>query len=253
MRRPIIAGNWKMNKTVSETKDFIKEFLPLVEGIDDRDIILAPPYSSLADAAKLIKGSNVKLAAQNIFWEEKGAFTGEISPPMLVEIGCSHVIIGHSERRKYFHEDNSTVNRKIKAALIANLTPVMCLGETLEERKKGKTLAIVERQLQEGIEGLESWQAELIIIAYEPIWAIGTGVNATPQQAQEVHSHIRQQLSSLFGEIGLQIRIQYGGSVKPDNINDLMAEADIDGALVGGASLKPSSFAALVKFRLSSQ
>lgn len=253
MRRPIIAGNWKMNKTVSETKDFIKEFLPLVEGIDDRDIILAPPYSSLADAAKLIKGSNVKLAAQNIFWEEKGAFTGEISPPMLVEIGCSHVIIGHSERRKYFHEDNSTVNRKIKAALIANLTPVMCLGETLEERKKGKTLAIVERQLQEGLEGLESWQAELIIIAYEPIWAIGTGVNATPQQAQEVHSHIRQQLSSLFGEIGLQIRIQYGGSVKPDNINDLMAEADIDGALVGGASLKPSSFAALVKFRLSSQ
>jgi triosephosphate isomerase len=242
-----------MNKTVSETEDFIKEFLPLVEGIDDRDIIIAPPYSSLADAAKLIKGSNVKLAAQNIFWEEKGAFTGEISPPMLVEIGCSYVIIGHSERRKYFHEDNSTVNRKIKAALIANLTPIMCLGETLEERKKGKTLAIVERQLQEGLEGLEAWQTELIIIAYEPIWAIGTGVNATPQQAQEVHSHIRQQLSSLFGEIGLRMRIQYGGSVKPDNINDLMAEADIDGALVGGASLKPSSFAALVKFKLSSQ
>jgi len=242
-----------MNKTVSETKDFIKEFLPLVEGIDDRDIIIAPPYTSLADAAKLIKGSNVKLAAQNIFWEEKGAFTGEISPLMLIEIGCSYVIIGHSERRKYFYEDNSLVNRKIKAALIANLTPIMCLGETLEERKKGKTLAIVERQLHEGLEGLEPWQAELIIIAYEPIWAIGTGVNATPQQAQEIHSHIRQQLSSLFGKIGLQIRIQYGGSVKPNNINDLMAEADIDGALVGGASLKSSSFAALVKFKLSSQ
>jgi triosephosphate isomerase len=252
MRRPIIAGNWKMNKTVSETEDFIKEFLPMVEGINDRDIVIAPPYTSLADAAKLIKGSNVKLAAQNIFWEEKGAFTGEISPLMLIEIGCSYIIIGHSERRKYFYEDNSMVNRKIKAALIANLTSIMCLGETLEERKKGKTLTIVERQLHEGLEGLEPWQAERIIIAYEPIWAIGTGVNATPQQAQEVHSHIRQQLSSLFGEIGLQIRIQYGGSVKPDNINDLMAEADIDGALVGGASLKPSSFAALVKFKLSS-
>jgi triosephosphate isomerase len=249
MRRPIIAGNWKMNKTISETEDFIKEILPMVEGIDDRDIIIAPPYTSLANAAKLIKGSNVKLAAQNIFWEEKGAFTGEVSSLMLVEIGCSYVIIGHSERRKYFNEDNSLVNRKIKAALIANLTPIMCLGETLEERKKGKTLTIVERQLHEGLEGLESWQAELITIAYEPIWAIGTGVNATPQQAQEVHSHIRQQLSSLFGEIGLQIRIQYGGSVKPDNINDLMAEADIDGALVGGASLKPPSFAAIVKFK----
>jgi triosephosphate isomerase len=251
MRKPIIAGNWKMNKTVSEAEDFIKEFLPLVEGIDDRDIVIAPPYTSLADAARLLKNSNVALAAQNIFWEEKGAYTGEISPPMLVEIGCSHVIIGHSERRKYFNEDNSLVNRKVKAALIANLTPIMCLGETLEERKKGKTLSVVERQVREGLEGLESWQAERIIIAYEPIWAIGTGVNASPQQAQEVHSHIRQQLNSLFGEAGLKVRVQYGGSVKPDNINDLMAEADIDGALVGGASLKPASFAAIVKFKAS--
>jgi triosephosphate isomerase len=251
MRKPIIAGNWKMNKTVSEAEDFIKEFLPLVEGIDDRDIVIAPPYTSLADAARLLKNSNVALAAQNIFWEEKGAYTGEISPPMLVEIGCSHVIIGHSERRKYFNEDNSLVNRKVKGALIANLTPIMCLGETLEERKKGKTLSVVERQVREGLEGLESWQAERIIIAYEPIWAIGTGVNASPQQAQEVHSHIRQQLNSLFGEAGLKVRVQYGGSVKPDNINDLMAEADIDGALVGGASLKPPSFAAIVKFKTS--
>lgn len=251
MRKPIIAGNWKMNKTVSEAEDFIKEFLPLVEGIDDRDIVIAPPYTSLADAARLLKNSNVALAAQNIFWEEKGAYTGEISPPMLVEIGCSHVIIGHSERRKYFNEDNSLVNRKVKGALIANLTPIMCLGETLEERKKGKTLSVVERQVREGLEGLESWQAERIIIAYEPIWAIGTGVNASPQQAQEVHSHIRQQLNSLFGEAGLKVRVQYGGSVKPDNITDLMAEADIDGALVGGASLKPASFAAIVKFKTS--
>lgn len=251
MRKPIIAGNWKMNKTVSEAEDFIKEFLPLVEGIDDRDIVIAPPYTSLADAARLLKNSNVALAAQNIFWEEKGAYTGEISPPMLVEIGCSHVIIGHSERRKYFNEDNSLVNRKVKGALIANLTPIMCLGETLEERKKGKTLSVVERQVREGLEGLESWQAERIIIAYEPIWAIGTGVNASPQQAQEVHSHIRQQLNSLFGEAGLKVRVQYGGSVKPDNITDLMAEADIDGALVGGASLKPASFAAIVKFKAS--
>jgi triosephosphate isomerase len=251
MRRPIIAGNWKMNKTISEAVDFIKEFLPLVEGIEDRDIVIAPPYTSLAEAARLLKNSNVALAAQNIFWEEKGAYTGEISPSMLVEIGCSYVIIGHSERRKYFNEDNSLVNRKVKAALIANLTPIMCLGETLEERKKGKTLSIVERQVREGLEGLESWQAERMIIAYEPIWAIGTGVNATPQQAQEVHSHIRQQLNSLFGEVGLKVRVQYGGSVKPDNINDLMAEADIDGALVGGASLQPSSFAAIIKFKAS--
>jgi triosephosphate isomerase len=251
MRRPIIAGNWKMNKTVSEAVDFIKEFLPLVEGIEDRDIVIAPPYTSLAEAARLLKNSNVALAAQNIFWEEKGAYTGEISPSMLVEIGCSYVIIGHSERRKYFNEDNSLVNRKVKAALIANLTPIMCLGETLEERKKGKTLSIVERQIREGLEGLESWQAERMIIAYEPIWAIGTGVNASPQQAQEVHSHIRQQLNSFFGEVGLKVRVQYGGSVKPDNINDLMAEADIDGALVGGASLQPPSFAAIVKFKAS--
>ena len=214
MLRPIIAGNWKMNKTVSEAEEFIKEFLPLVEGIDDRDIVVAPPFTALANVGKFIKGTNVELAAQNIFWEEKGAFTGEISPSMLVEIGCSYTIIGHSERRKYFGEDNTGVNRKVKAALVANLKPIMCLGETLDERKKGKTLSIVERQLLEGLEGLESWQAENIVIAYEPVWAIGTGVNATPQQAQEVHAHVRQQLSKLFGETGLTMRIQYGGSVK---------------------------------------
>lgn len=249
MRRPIIAGNWKMNKTVSDAEEFIKKFLPLVEGIDDRDIVIAPPFTVLATAGEIMEGSNVALAAQNTFWEEKGAYTGEISPSMLVKSGCAYVIIGHSERRKYFNEENAIVNRKIKAALIAGLKPIMCLGETLEQRRKGETIKIVEKQLHEGLEGLEAWQIENMIIAYEPVWAIGTGVNATPQQAQEVHSHIRQQLRTLFGEVGDKVRIQYGGSVKPDNINDLMAESDIDGALVGGASLKPESFASIVKFK----
>jgi len=249
MRRPIIAGNWKMNNTVSEAEEFIKKFLPLVEGIDDRDIIIAPPFIALASAAELLEGSNVALAAQNTFWEEKGAYTGEISPTMLIKLGCTYVIIGHSERRKYFSEDNSIVNRKIKAALIAGLKPIMCLGEILEQRRKGATIKVVEKQLHEGLEGLEAWQIENMIIAYEPVWAIGTGVNATPQQAQEVHSHIRQRLRTLFGETGLKVQIQYGGSVKPDNINDLMSEADIDGALVGGASLKADSFASIVKFK----
>ena len=248
MPRPIIAGNWKMNKTISEADEFIKEFLPLVEGVDDRDIVLAPPFTALTNVARLLEGSQVALAAQNTFWEEKGAFTGEISTSMLVEIGCSYVIIGHSERRKYFKEDNTSVNRKIKAALIAGLKPIMCLGESLGQRRRGETLKVVERQLQDGLEGLEAWQIENLIIAYEPIWAIGTGVNATSQQAQKVHSHIREKLIDIFGEIGDKVRIQYGGSVTPDNIKDLMAQRDINGALVGGASLKPQSFVRIVKY-----
>lgn len=242
----MIAANWKLNKTQDETRAFIDELLLLVKDITDVDIVIAPPFTSMHTAHLAIKDSNIKLSAQNIFYEDKGAFTGEISPIMLVDAGCSHVIIGHSERRQYFHETDEIINKKIKASLKHNLTVIFCIGESLKEREDGKTFDVLKGQLAEGLKEVPS---ESIVIAYEPIWAIGTGKTATTQQAQEVHNFIRNWLLSFYGEQSYKIRIIYGGSVTPENIESLMDCEDVDGALVGGASLKADSFAKIVGFR----
>jgi triosephosphate isomerase len=245
MRIPFIAANWKMHKTIKETEDFINTFLPLVKNVNSVEILLAPTYTSLAAAAELLQGTNVKLGAQNLFWEDKGAYTGEISAPMIVDLGCSHVIIGHSERRQYFGETDETANKRIAAARKHKLEVIFCIGETIDEREAGKTNNILKRQLDGGLKG---HTLEGITIAYEPVWAIGTGKTATPQMANDAHTFIRNWLKSAYGNEGDKVRIQYGGSVKPDNVKELMAEAEIDGALVGGASLDPNSFAKIIKF-----
>jgi triosephosphate isomerase len=246
MRKPFIAANWKMNKTVGETQAFLNEFMPLVRDVKDVDIVIAPPFTSLSAAAALMKGSNVFLSAQDIFYEEKGAYTGEISPVMLIDICCTHVIIGHSERRQYFKETDEILNKKVKAALKNNLQVIFCIGESLEEREAGKTFEVLTREIEAGLKDIPS---DNIVVAYEPIWAIGTGKTATTEQAQEAHKYIRERLSALYGDAAQDIRILYGGSVTPDNIDALMACADVDGALVGGASLKADSFARIVKFK----
>ncbi len=246
MRLPLIAANWKMNKTTAETREFITEFLPLVDGVKDVEIVIAPAFTSLPVAAKFLKGSNVKLAAQDVFWETEGAYTGEVSPLMLKDVECTYVIIGHSERRQYFNETDEIVNRKIRAAQEADLGIIFCIGETLQEREAGETLQVLKRQITEGLKGLS---AQGLVIAYEPVWAIGTGKTATPEQAEEAHSFIRKELKTLYGNEAEQIRILYGGSVKPDNIASLMAQPNVDGALVGGASLKPDSFSKIVRFK----
>lgn len=243
MRRPLIAANWKMNKTIAETEEFINAFLPMVNDISDVDILIAPPFTSLEAAARLLRSSNVILAAQNVYHEENGAYTGEISPEMLLSAGCTCVIIGHSERRQYFSETDEVVNKKIKLARSKGLDVILCIGETLEERESGKTFDVVDRQLSGSLNDLSM---DGITIAYEPIWAIGTGKTASKEQANEVHTHIREWLRSNKDNAD-SVRIQYGGSVKPDNVESLMAQSDIDGALVGGASLKPDSFAKLVE------
>ncbi|MBI5181476.1 MAG: triose-phosphate isomerase [Nitrospirae bacterium] len=249
MRIPIIAGNWKMNKTVSETKAFFSEFIKLTKDVRDVEIIIAPPFTALSAAAEAVKDTKVKISAQDMFWEEKGAYTGEISPLMLKEIGCSHCIIGHSERRQYFGETEETVNKKIKTALKYEITPVFCIGEILKEREENRTMDVINRQMEGGLKGLSEGDINKIVIAYEPVWAIGTGKTATPAQVQEVHRFIRDFIRKKAGDKAADgIRILYGGSVTPENINGLMAEEDIDGALVGGASLKPDSFAAIVRF-----
>jgi len=240
-----MAANWKMNKVTSETREFIARFLPEVKSVLDVDIVLAPPFTSLALAAEMIKHTNIMLAAQDVFYEEKGAYTGEISPPMLTDVGCKFVIIGHSERRQYFRETDEIVNRKIKSAQKGGLGIIFCLGESLEEREAGKTFDILEREMNQGLDGTN---IENIVVAYEPIWAIGTGKTATPEQAQEVHAFIREKLRIKYGNKSDDIRIIYGGSVTTENIDSLMACADLDGALVGGASLKVESFVRIVKF-----
>lgn len=248
MRRPVIAGNWKMHKTTRETADFIHAFRPLVEGAR-AEVLLCPPYTALATAVDLCRGTNIAVGAQNLHWEEQGAYTGEISPVMLKELGITHCIIGHSERRQYFAETGATVNKKVKAALHHGLTPIVCVGESLAERERGVTQEVVRRQVQEGLAGLTPEEAARLIIAYEPIWAIGTGKTASAADAQEVIRFIRQVLGEMCGgEAAEQVRILYGGSVKPENIKELMAQPDIDGALVGGASLKAESFAQIVNF-----
>ena len=241
-----IAANWKMNKTIAETKEFLRDFIPAVKDVSDLDIVIAPPFTSLAAAGEALKGTNVQLASQDMFWEEKGAYTGEVSPAMLLDAGCRHVIIGHSERRQYFHEDDAVINRKIKAAKKVGLGVIFCCGESLEEREANKTFDVIGREIEKG---LDSVDAENIVVAYEPIWAIGTGRTASPEQAQEVHAFIRSRLRTLYGSMADGIRILYGGSVTPENIEILMACEDVNGGLVGGASLKPDSFAKLVCYK----
>ncbi len=249
MRRPFIAGNWKMNMLSGEAEAFLKEFLPMVADVKSVDIAICPVFTILDRVSQELKGSNVHLGAQNVYWEEKGAFTGEISPPMLKDAGCRYVIIGHSERRQYFGETNETVNKKVKAALAHGLKPIMCCGETLEERESEKTFDVIKSQVLESLKGVYADGNEDVVIAYEPVWAIGTGKTASPDQAQEVHAFIRDLLKKNFSpEIAERTVIQYGGSVKPANVAELMSQPDIDGGLVGGASMKPDSFASLVKY-----
>ncbi len=242
-----MAANWKMHMTVPEALGFLEDFLPRVEGVTDAEIVVAPAFTALQPVGEKLRGTNVALAAQNVFYEEKGAYTGEIAPAMLADLGCEHVIIGHSERRQYFGETDETVNKRIKAAQKAGLKVIFCIGETLKQRESGKTNKVLNGQLAGGLRDMD---VSGIMIAYEPVWAIGTGVTATPEQAQETQNHIRAELKAMYGDDkGDRTRILYGGSVKPDNVDDLMACADVDGALVGGASLKPDSFARLVNFK----
>ncbi len=249
-RRPLIAANWKMFKTPAETEAFLKEFLPKVSSDPGVEIVICPPFVSLAAAGALMKGTPVQLGAQNVNENSEGAFTGEISPGMLAALNCTHVVVGHSERRQLFGETNSGVNKKMLAVLKQGLIPIVCVGETLAEREAGTTLAVVERQVKEALVNIPSADTKKIVIAYEPVWAIGTGRTATPQQAQEVHLAIRDILKDQYGSLtSLSVRILYGGSVKPDNMAELMACEDIDGGLVGGASLKPDAFLDIVNYR----
>ena len=243
MRTPLIAGNWKMFKTVAETVKYVKALRPLVKDITDVEIVVAPPFPSIHAAAEALRGSNVALAGQDLYWEREGAFTGEVSAPMLSDAGAELVIIGHSERRTLFGETDTAVNQKTVAAFGAGLTPIVCIGETLDQRDRNETLAVLDRQITQGLEGLTGEQLAQLVIAYEPVWAIGTGRTATPAQAGEAHTHIRGRLRQWFGaEAADACHVIYGGSVKPENAKDLVGQADVDGALVGGASLDIRAF-----------
>ena len=249
MRRPVIAGNWKMYKTQAEARAFFAALKPLVASSTHCDIVVAPPYTAVAAAVEAARGSAISIAAQDVHWAAEGAFTGEVSTKMLVEAGCRHVLIGHSERRQYFGESDESVQKKTKAALDAELAPIVCVGETLAEREAGQTEAVLERQFRDGFAALTGPEFSRIIIAYEPVWAIGTGRTATPDMAAAAHRFLRQLAATSFTpERAAGLRILYGGSVKPDNIKGLMAQVEIDGALVGGASLDPQSFASIVNF-----
>ena len=249
MRRPFIAANWKMNKTTGEAIEFVRELEARLAEIDTSliDIVIAPPFTALQALKENIK-SNISVSAQNVFWEDKGAYTGEISPPMLKDVGCKYVIIGHSERRQYFGETDEGINKKLKRVLFHGLSPVFCVGETLEQREKGRTFDVVRDQIENGLDGLGEGAMYNVVIAYEPVWAIGTGKTATPQQAEEVHGAIRALLRETYGkELSGKARIIYGGSVTPSNIGDLIRCSNIDGALIGGASLKVDSFFDIIK------
>ncbi len=245
---PLIAGNWKMNKTVAEALALVRDLRGMVSMVRDQvEIAVAPPFTALHPVAKALEGSNIKLAAQNVYWEASGAFTGEVSTGMLKEVGCAYVIVGHSERRQFFGETDDTVNRRAQVVLKAGMRAIVCVGETLGEREANKTLAVVERQFRGGLKGFTDKDSASLVVAYEPVWAIGTGKVATTAQAQEVHAVIRKLLCEIFGQAaGAAVRIQYGGSVKPDNAADLLAQPDIDGALVGGASLNAAQFMGIV-------
>lgn len=249
MRKPVIAGNWKLFKTIAEAVSLVNELKPLVANSQGVEIIVAPVFTALSRVSDVIEGSNVKLAAQDCYWEEEGAFTGEVAPKLLKDAGCSYVIIGHSERRQFFGETDLTVNKKAKAAIAAGLNAIVCVGETLAERESEQTFSVIETQIQGSLAGLTASDFNYVIIAYEPVWAIGTGKTASDAQAQEVHAFIRQLVARLLNQsVADAVRILYGGSVKPDNVKGLMAQPDIDGALVGGASLKAESFAAIATF-----
>ncbi len=247
-RRPIIAGNWKMFKTVQEAEALTKDLILELPDLTNLDVVLCPPFTALYKVAEMVANTNIRMGAQDIYWEKEGAYTGEISATMLRNVYCRYVIIGHSERRQHFGETNATVNRKVLAAIKASLRPIICVGETLAQREKENFKAIVTDHVRQCLHEIPATHADEIVVAYEPVWAIGTGRNATPAQAQEVHALIRSVLGSLFGvKRANKVRIQYGGSVRPDNATDLLGQPDIDGALVGSASLDARSFTAIIK------
>ena len=249
-RRPLIAGNWKMHLTLGEAVQLAQAVATACGKCTDRDIMIAPPFTALASVAAVVKGSRLRVGAQNVAWEKEGAYTGEISSVMLKDLGVNVAIIGHSERRLIFGEDNVMINHRLRAALDADIEPIFCIGETLDEREAGATLAVLESQLREGLEDVDKEQAARVVLAYEPVWAIGTGKTATKEQAQEIHAFLRALLTGLYEKnIAETIRILYGGSVKPENIDDIMAQPDIDGVLVGGAALKAESFERIICFR----
>lgn len=245
-RTPFVCGNWKMNETVGEASALLDALIPKIQGLEGVEVGVAPPFTALYAVKKRIEGTKVQLSAQNCHFEKKGAFTGEVSVAMLKDVGCDYVLIGHSERRQMFGETDEGVNKKVHAALEGGLSVIMALGETLEEREANQTLSVVERQLDAGLAGLDADGLSRVVLAYEPVWAIGTGRTATPDQAQEVHAALRARVGATFGEgAAAQLRIQYGGSMKPDNAAELLARPDIDGGLIGGASLKADDFAAI--------
>ncbi|PNU19166.1 triose-phosphate isomerase [Geothermobacter hydrogeniphilus] len=249
MRRPVIAGNWKMHKTITEAVELAGSLKQAAAGIDHADFIIAPVFTALATVAAELKGSNLKIAGQNCSDQPGGAFTGEVAPQMLLDAGCSHVILGHSERRQLFGENNDLINAKIKAALTAGLRVIFCIGETLEERETGRMYDVLSEQVTQGLAGLSEEQMDRVIVAYEPVWAIGTGKTATSDQAEEAHSFVRGLIAGQFNlQISEQLRILYGGSVKPGNVDELMARDNIDGALVGGASLNADDFIRIMNF-----
>ncbi|MGE0451130.1 MAG: triose-phosphate isomerase [Vicinamibacterales bacterium] len=247
MRTPLVAGNWKMFKTIHEAVAFAKQFRGLVKDVSGVDIVLAPPFTALHAVAEAVRSTNVAVAGQDVHWEREGAFTGEIGAPMLREAGAEYVIVGHSERRQFFGETDETVNRKVRAALAEELTPIVCVGETLEERERGETFAVLDRQLKGALDGLGPASVPSVVIAYEPVWAIGTGRQASPAQAQDAHAHLRSRLTDWAGVAAAAgCRIVYGGSVKPDTVAEIAEGADVDGALVGGASLDVHAFGTIV-------
>ncbi|MDD2431481.1 MAG: triose-phosphate isomerase [Firmicutes bacterium] len=249
MRTPIIAGNWKMNNTVEEALSLVRELKETLNDVKDREVVVCPSFTALYAVANELKGTNLKLGAQNCYFEDEGAYTGEISPVMLKDLGVEYVVIGHSERRTYFNENDDLVNKKAKALLQKGLKPIICVGETLEQREAGETETLVRKQVFRDLDGIEPYQLKDVVIAYEPIWAIGTGKTATSQEANRVIALIRATIKEMYSEKEANtLRIQYGGSVKPGNAKDLMNQRDIDGALVGGASLKAESFEAIVKY-----
>lgn len=248
MRKPIIAGNWKMHKTIAEALEFVNEVKDRVNN-DKVEAVICAPFTLLKDLKQATKGTNIKIGAQNMHFEEKGAFTGEISPLMLKELDMDYVVIGHSERRQYFNETDETVNKKVLKALEVGIDPILCVGETLEEREAGNTKDVCKVQVEKALENVSKEDLAKVVIAYEPVWAIGTGKTATSKQANDVISYIREVIASAYGEVANKVRIQYGGSVKPSNVVEIMEQSDIDGALVGGASLQPADYIALVNYQ----
>lgn len=248
MRQLIIAGNWKMNKNISESIELANSLKRSLADIVEIEIVLCPPFTSLSDVKEVVMDTNIRLGAQDVYWESQGAFTGEVSATMLKNVGCAYCIVGHSERRQFFGETNQTVNKKAKALLREGIKPIVCVGEKLEERKANKTFDVIKDHVENSLAGLTEDEMLKVVIAYEPVWAIGTGINATKEQAEEVHKYIRGLLAKMYdSDIANQVRIQYGGSVKPENIKELITQPDVDGALVGGASLKADSFAGIIK------